>query len=166
MTQTAPPPWQNRSPIPAAMFNPALFAAIIATAADQYEETAGLPMPWTLSFLVPPLVLHAPTREVLPRTSRTVLSKWVADHEVLAAGFPARAAHLAPHVREGLSFGLRQGALALVDGAALHSANPLKVNAKAPGDLAPVIRGASMLGRTFGRSGDATTVYAALRVRP
>jgi Family of unknown function (DUF6521) len=101
------------------MFNPALIAVIIAAAANQYEETCGFAMPWPLSFLVTPMVLHAPTREALPRTSRTSLAKWVSDNAVLSAGFPARASHMGPTVREGVRFGLREQMFALVPGNAL-----------------------------------------------
>lgn len=160
-------PWDARSPVPAAMLNPALIAAILAAAANQYEDTSGVAMPWTLSFLVPPIVLHRPSREALPRTSKTSLSRWVAENATLSAGFPARATHLLPHVREGLRFGLRHDVFHLTkQGAALYCENAPKTSRRSPGDLVPVIRGAGMLGRIFARTGDAATVFAALRVRP
>lgn len=152
--------------MPAAMFNPALIAVIIAAAANQYEETCEFAMPWPLSFLVTPMVLHAPTREALPRTSRTSLAKWVSDNAVLSAGFPARASYMGPTVREGVRFGLREQMFALVPGNALLCRTLPKTTARAPGDLAPIVRGAGMLGRVFGRTGDAATVFAALRVQP
>lgn len=160
-------PWSQRSPVPAAMFNPALIAVIIGAAANQYQTKGGFPMPWPLCFLVPPMVLHSPTREALPKTSTTSLPKWSADHPVLTAGFPPRAQHLAQHVREGLRFGLREGVFDLaLEGSALQCDKLPKTTKNSPGDLAPVVRGAGMLGRIFARTGDAATVYAALRVRP
>jgi len=161
------PGWDLRSPVPASMFNPALVAVTIATAANQYEETAGFPMPWPLAHLVTPLVLHLPTREALPRTKATSLMKWAGDNTVLIAGFPARAKQMAPYVREGLRFGLREGTIELVGGEALRSlAEPQIQPRKAAGDLPVIYRAAGMIGRVFGRAGSAASIYAALRVQP
>jgi hypothetical protein len=161
------PAWVMRSPVPAAMFNPALTSITIAIAANQYEETAGFAMPWPLSHLVAPLVLHRPTREGLPRTKATSLAKWAGDNTVLVAGLPARVRQMAPYVREGLRFGLREHTIELVDGDALRSLAETQVNVrKVDGDLAVIYRAAGMIGRVFGRTGNAATIFAALRVQP
>jgi hypothetical protein len=159
--------WTQRSPVPATMFNPALIAVVLAAAANQFKDKSGFPMPWPMSYLVPPMVLHEPTRTALPKTSSTSLPKWVGEQAILTAGFPSRARHLAPHVREGLRFGLREQMLELVlQGTALQCTKLPKTTKNSPGDLAPIVRGAGMLGRIFARTGDAATVYAALRIRP
>jgi hypothetical protein len=161
------PKWELRSPVPAAMFNPALVAVTIATAANQFEETSGFPMPWPLAHLVTPLVLHKPTREALPRTKATSLTKWSSDNTVLIAGFPARAKQMAPYVREGLRFGLREGTIELVGGDALRSlAEPQITPRKTAGDLPVIYRASGMIGRVFGRAGSAASIYAALQVQP
>lgn len=160
------PPWPERSTVPAVMFNPALMAVVIAAAANQYEDKSGFGMPWPLSFLIPPLVLHAPTREAMPKTSRTSLAKWVADNPVLAAGFVERATHMSPHVREGIRFGLREQILVVTSAMSLRCPTLPKTTARNPGDLASVVRAAGMLGRIFGLIGDAATVFATLRVQP
>lgn len=89
---------------------------LLAAAARDYETEAGS-MPWPLAFLVPPLILHRPTRDVLPRNTRTHLSTWIRRHPLLRAGLPNRAAAMVPIAREGIRFGLRAGVLA-GDGAA------------------------------------------------
>lgn len=161
------PAWDVRSPVPAAMFNPALTSITIATAANQYEETAGFGMPWPLAHLVTPLVLHRPTREKLPRTKATSLAKWAGDNTLLVAGLPARIRQLAPYVREGLRFGLHEGTIELVDGEALRSLAEPQFNVrKVDGDLAGIYRAAGMMGRVFGRTGSAATIFAALRIQP
>jgi hypothetical protein len=162
-----PQSWEERSPVPAAMFNPALIAVIVAAAVDQYEHRSGFPMPWPMSFLVPPMVLHGPTRDALPRTSRTSLSSWIGSEAVLAAGFPRRAQHLAPQVREGIRFGVRHQLLEISGpSGALTCPTPPKTTKSSPGDLIPIVRAAGMLGRIFARAGGSADVYAALRVRP
>src|SRR5258705_13710809 len=96
--------WSARSPAVATMLNPALLAAVAAAAAEEYERAADDPMPWALSFLVAPLVLHRATREALPKSTRSHLSTWVTNNPILRAGFPQRAQSLTGPVREGLRF--------------------------------------------------------------
>jgi hypothetical protein len=161
------PAWNVRSPVPAAMFNPALISITIAAAANQYEETAGFAMPWPLAHLVTPMVLHRPTREGLPRTKATSLAKWAGDNTVLVAGLPARAQQLAPYVREGLRFGLQEGTIELVDGEALRSLAETQINVrKVDGDLAVIFRAAGMIGRVLGRTGSDVTIFSTLRMQP
>jgi hypothetical protein len=95
------------------MLNPALLAVVTAAAAIQYELADEKPMPWPLAFLVAPLVLHRGTREVLPKTTRSHLGTWVAQHPVEHAGFALRAVSLRDSVREGIRFGVGNGLLAV-----------------------------------------------------
>jgi hypothetical protein len=149
------------------MFNPALISLTIATAANQYEETSGFAMPWPLAYLLVPMVLHRPTREGLPRTKATSLAKWASDNTLLVEGLPARAQHMAAHVREGLRFGLTEGTIELVNGEALRSLTEAQINLrKVDGDLAAIYRASGLTGRVLGRTGSAATAFAALRVQP
>src|SRR4051794_41139246 len=104
-------PWVDRPRLEATLLNPALFASLLSAAAQGYESKSGEPMIWPLAFLVPPLVLHRPTREALPKTVRTHLPTWVRSEPLVRAGFPQRAARLTPLTREGLRLGLRFGVL-------------------------------------------------------
>lgn len=161
------PEWATRSPVPAAMFNPALVATIIATAANQYEDTIGLPMPWPLAHLLTPMALHRPTRQALPKSKATSLTKWASDNTVIVVGLPVRAKQMAPHVREGLRFGLRGGALEIVGREYLRHEwqSPPNVR-KYAGDLPALYRAAGLIGRMFGRAGSAASIYATLGVQP
>jgi hypothetical protein len=126
-----------------------------------YERESG-PMSWPLAFLVPPIVLHRPTRDALPRDTRTHLSTWVTREPVLRAGFPARATAMTPLVREGLRFGLRHGALTTaggrISGAALEHSPP--------GELRAMLRTAGLVGRWFAKTDQPSTVFALLGVQP
>jgi hypothetical protein len=66
--------WIDRPPIVAAMLNPALIAAILATAANGYHKESDRALPWPLAFVIVPLVLHRGTREALPTSTRTHLA--------------------------------------------------------------------------------------------
>ncbi|MFI1651834.1 three component ABC system middle component [Streptomyces avidinii] len=157
------PSWTGRPQASAAFLNPALVAAVAAAAARDYEEAAsGRLMPWPMAFVVAPLVLHRPTRRVLPSSTRTHLTNWVADHPALVAGLGARTTSLAPAVREGLRFGLRHQMLAIEQGC-LKNTLP---KSRTGGELADLIKAASLIGRWTAKSENPSTVFALLGVRP
>jgi ABC-three component (ABC-3C) system Middle Component 3 len=153
--------WAERPRVKATLLNPALVAVLLAAAARDYEtEAAG--MPWPLAFLVPPLILHRPTRDALPRNTRTHLSTWIRRHPLLRAGFPNRAAAMVPITREGIRFGLRAGVLAR-HGAALTG----HLAAEPPaGELRQLVRRAALVGRWLAKTDQPSTVFALLGVAP
>lgn len=153
--------WVDRSRIEAALLNPALIALLMAEAARGYEVQAR-PMSWPLTFLIPPLVLHRPTRDALPRDTRTHLSTWIARQPVLRAGFPERAAAMAPLAREALRFGLRHGTLTILAGNVLSTTTL----APPPGDLRVLLGRARLVGRWLARTDQPSTVFALFGVRP
>jgi len=144
------------------MLNPALFAAITAGAASEYTRQTQDPMPFPLAFITAPLILHSPTREVLPRNAKSHLTKWVIDNPAIVQGFSARATALVQPVREGIRFGLRSGALVLEDGGLVGQTRgrPAKL-----GDIADIMLRAGFTGRWFAQS-DPETVFALLGVEP
>ncbi|MFD8992713.1 MULTISPECIES: three component ABC system middle component [Streptomyces] len=158
------PDWTRRPQASAAFLNPALIAAIAATAARDYEGGAsGRLMPWPMAFVVAPLVLHRPTRRALPSSTRTHLTNWVAGHPALVAGLAPRGTSLAPAVREGLRFGIRHQMLAIEQGCLRGTlAKPPRTD----GELAELIKAASLVGRWTAKSDHPSTVFALLGVRP
>jgi len=153
--------WADRSRVEATLLNPALIALLIAEAAREYEAQAE-PMSWPMTFLIPPLVLHRPTRDALPQNTRTHLSTWISRQPVLHAGFPERAVAMAPLAREALRFGLRHGVLVVSDGRVRGVVN----QTPPPGDLRVLIRKAALLGRWLAKTDQPSTVFALLGVRP
>ncbi|MFJ3762941.1 three component ABC system middle component [Streptomyces sp. NPDC090080] len=158
------PSWSQRPQASAAFLNPALVASVAATAARDYErEASGRLMQWPMAFVVAPLVLHRPTRQALPTSTRTHLTKWVADHPALVAGLAARSTSLAPSVREGLRFGLRHRMLTIEQGS-LRGRIPS--TSRTEGELTDLIKAASLIGRWTAKSDNPSTVFALLGVRP
>ncbi|WP_280442363.1 three component ABC system middle component [Nocardia brasiliensis] len=154
--------WSERAPAVADLLNPALTAAIIAATAIEYDRRVARPMPFELAFLMVPLVLHRETRSSLPIRIDSHLATWVTTHEVLAAGFGARAKALVEPVREGLRFGLRHGAIS-VDRANitghLRPYRPAEI-----GDMAEIVKKARFIGRWFTQLESSATAFALLGV--
>lgn len=156
--------WSTRSAAVANLLNPAVMSLITVTCAIEYERKGAEPLPFTYAFLVAPLVLHKDTREALPIRVDSHMSRWVSSHEVIAAGFGARAKSLVPAVREGIRFGLRTGALTIADGCLtgyMAKRGPAKT-----GDIKALVAKSAFVGRWFAQAESPTTTLALLGVTP
>lgn len=146
------------------LLNPALLALLLREAALGYEQDHGSAMAWPVAFVAAPFVLHGPTRQALPSTVATHLSTWAGANQLLVAGLPARAASLAGPVRAGLRLGLRHRLLDVNDGRL--AAGPARPSREPVGSLLQLHQAARLVGRWLGRSSEASTVFAVLRVAP
>ncbi|WP_405785698.1 three component ABC system middle component [Streptomyces sp. NBC_01367] len=158
--------WVDRHPISAVMLNPALITAVLATAAQGYDKETKQGMPWTLAFIVAPMVLHQPTRLALPTSIRTHLATWAGQHPVVRAGFPARAKALVEPVKEGTRFGLAHQALAIDPEGRLRATFRRPRGVKPPIELDQILRKAALAGRWLAKADSPTTVFAVLGVAP
>lgn len=158
--------WDSRSPVLAAMLNPALLGAVFAAAAEEYERRADKSMPWELVFIITPLVLHRETRQALPKSTASHLPTWIASHPTIHAGFPGRSKAMVPYVREGLRFALRKGVVEVDTVGRLRGSLPSGVRPANTGDIAEIIRAAGFLGRWLTKVERPSTVYAYFGVTP
>lgn len=144
------------------LLNPALIGLTIAYAAAGYTRDQPRPMPWPVAFLIPPLVLHRPTRSALPTSARTHFASWVSGQPALMAGFPRRAVVMTEPTREGLRLALRATRIVLVD-------SGIRAESLAPapqGELGQLLRMSSLLGRLLARLDQPSTAFALLGVVP
>jgi hypothetical protein len=151
-----------------ALYNPALIALILAQAATDHEKRSGTGLPFSLAFLVAPIVLHGPTRSALPRQARKKMGEWLELHPVLRAGLARRATSLAPSVRAGVRYGLRGGAVALTDGVLTAPSKP-KVKGKnimLSDEVSDILKQANYVGGWFAMNGTPAAIYALWRVKP
>lgn len=147
------------------MLNPALIAVALANAAEGYHRESAQALPWTLSFITAPLVLHRGTRQALPASTRTHLVTWTSRNPVIRAGFPLRAQGLVEPVREGIRFGLAQGAFTLEEDRLIGQARRPK-GFVIPDELADILRNARFVGRWLAKIDSTATVFAVLGVAP
>jgi hypothetical protein len=158
--------WVERSPVPAAMLNPALLAAVTAAAGEEYTRLSDDAMPYAYAYLVAPLVLHRDTREALPRRIDSYIATWLTRQPVLAAGFPARAWSLKEPVREGIRFGLATGALSLSETGDLRGSLAERARPARVGDVAAIIGKAGFVGRWLTKLDRPATAFALFGVAP
>ncbi|GAA1963327.1 three component ABC system middle component [Catenulispora subtropica] len=148
------------------MLNPALVAVIVAEASRGHLKESGDDIPWMLSFVVAPMVLHRGTRESLPTSTRTHFATWASDNPVLRAGFPQRAIGLVEHVREGIRFGLARDVFHLVGDRIVAPAHRKPRGFEIPAELGEIIRKANLAGRWMAKSDSPSAIFAILGVAP
>ena len=127
-------------------------------------------MPFPLAFVAAPAVLHKPTREGLPRTSRTSLASWLEAYPSFRVGFADRARALAPYVREAILFGVIHRLMAIsVDGEIIPSPRPRRLVsylAEATEEVRDCIVKSAFVGKWFARAGSTTTIMALWGIKP
>jgi len=102
--------WYDRPIEIANLFNPAFCGAIIRNCVKSYEELINEPMPYSLLFLVLPIILHKRTRSNI--TSYTKQFHPLLDkHQDLKVDFSYRANQLIPITREAIMFLLQVKAI-------------------------------------------------------
>ncbi len=152
------------------LFNPGFLAVIVWSAAAGFHETVQTGMPFLLAFVAVPAVLHKPTREGLPRTSKTSLAGWLEAYPIFRVGFADRARALAPYVREGILFGTIRGLIAISGGGRIvPSPRPRVLSSyltEATDEVRDCVRKSAFLGKWFARAGSTTTIMALWGVKP
>jgi hypothetical protein len=132
----------------------------IAYAAEGYRREGLAFMPWPLAFLIPPLVLHRPTRNALPPNLRTHFATWVSRQPLLISGFPERAHVMVEPTREALRMALRTQRVSLVDG----SLRATLRGAPTPGEVRQILAASSLVGRWLAHLDQPSTAFALLGV--
>ncbi|MFH1021789.1 MAG: three component ABC system middle component [Planctomycetota bacterium] len=97
--------WLERPQEEAHLLNPSFCCLGIAAAVAGYHDTAqhGLPLP--LTYMILPITLHRPTRDLLPRNRRTSLPMWIQDNAAARVLFYERLMSLKTFTNEAILFG-------------------------------------------------------------
>ena len=162
-------PWTERPLEQARLFNPAFLGTLLWSGARGYASVDNQGLPYALSFLLAPVVLHKSTRESLPASTRTSLAAWLGETPRVHVGFAERATALVPLVKEALLFSFNGGLIRL-ENSRLRAADRPRAMARfereASDEVNACITKADFGGRWFANSGDYTTVMALWGVAP
>jgi len=167
---TRPPRWARRATEEANLFNPAFVATLIDRIAAGHHEGTGEGLPWPLIYVALPAVLHAATRDALPKAKSTSMPAWTSRHPLLVEGVTTRAPALRPLVTEALLFGLahdvitRDGDRLLPGRRARRS--PRLAWREPTADYRSCTEKATFFGRWCAVSGTPATIYALWGLRP
>lgn len=164
--------WREQPAEQARLFNPAFLGTLIFCAVRGYEASSDEErgFPYSLAFLVLPIVLHKSTRDALPGTIRTSLAAWISVNAHAQVGFSTRASALVPMVKDAIAVACHGGLLE-IGGSRLRargkSANVAKfaktINSS---EVIDCVKKSIFVGKWFAGSGDYLTVLALWGVRP
>ena len=162
--------WANRPAEERALFNPSFCACLIWQAASGYESVVNLSLPFDITFLVLPIVLHQQVRDSLPKTTATSLVVWLNANQLSWAHISEGTRTLAPFTKEAIIFGGVHQLYWLGNGRVTSNAKMKKTIATSLIDTSDEVRAcakrAYFVGKWLAHAGDATTVMAIIGVRP
>jgi hypothetical protein len=166
--------WQDRHVELANLMNPAFCGFLILEAVRSYEKEANSGMPFSLAFLVLPLVLHKPTRDIFPRRTTTTLLAWIQNNAQVRLDLVRHITSMSPFSRESFRFLMLRQLLDVGENGALRVGSGQLNNTRGlqnrivaeTEEVADCVDRARFLGRWLALSPDEATVYNFLGIRP
>lgn len=164
------PDWDQRPFEIAYLLNPAFCTLLLCEAIVGYQEEhlSDSGMPYPLSFLILPIVLHKTTRELLPRRITKDLYDWLQENPEVYSDYAGRVRRLAPFAREAIIFGMQRGLIGIEQQGELVStphSSPQAATCSCR-ELSRYWEVASLVGRWFARTGSVATIYRMWRIKP
>lgn len=161
--------WAHRPPEIALLLNPAFCGFLTSIGLAEYSKNVSDGAPYAFPFIMLPLILHKPTRQIFPRSSRTVFSTWItnANTAVAKVGFAERAKNMVPYVKEALAFTMQHNCIYVTESGRLKTSNfTPRSFSKATQEVNECARAAVMCGKWFSMAGDFKTTMVLLGVKP
>ncbi len=160
-------PWAKRPVEIAHLLNPAFCSILLREAVEGYYQESEADMPYALSFLVLPVVLHKPTRDLLPRSITTKLHTWIQENQSAQVGFAVRVRWTIPYTKEAITYATAANLIIISEEGKLSLIKKRQKNLW-PKTSEPSIckKKALFIGRWFSLAGDLTTIMAMWGIRP
>lgn len=160
-------PWNKRSIIEAALFNPAFCGELLLKTISAYNTASNQGrFPYVLSYLVLPFLLNDSLSSELPKRTSTSFVSWVMSHEHLLINFDDRVKNMNNYTTESLLVCFSSGLLAIGNNGDIEvgesNLNKLKNNSR--DEVDPILKRAEFLGTWFSKAGDAPTIYSLLGI--
>lgn len=151
------------------LLNPAFLATVIGHAATGYAEHRDQGLPFTLAFIVPPLVLHKDTRVVLPKMITSKLPDWAHKNSAELAFLRDHARELQPAVRSAILIGAHFDIIQFDEHARVRASsqfNPQEAQKelKKSDEVGEIMKKSQFIGRWLSVSGNQPTVLSILGI--
>lgn len=160
-------PWNNRSDIEAALFNPAFCGELIRHTVIAYNKTVkNNCFPYAMSYLVLPFLLNAEISSRIPRTTRTGFVPWLYANRYLAATIVEKTIQMKDYTNESLLLYVSLNLLHINDAGEVEvGAQPLARKRNFTRDDVDHLKSqADMLGTWLGKAGDITTIFSLIGI--
>lgn len=163
--------WEQRPLEYANLLNPVFCSIMLHNAIKGYKKEKKQGMPYSLLFLVLPLVLHNSTRNALPKKIVTKLHIWLQRHPEARVGFGDRTSNLVLYTKEALAFGMQIGIINICDDGKFTWVNgklkPISAVSWSS-DTEPAIccKKAEFIERWLAQAGEVSTIYTMWGICP
>jgi hypothetical protein len=162
--------WLARPKEEAYLFNPAFCCTTLSMAMQSYASVKDEGVPFPLVFMFLPIVLHKPTRESLPPSTRTSMAAWLQENSEARVLFYERLVSLKPHTREAIQFGMQLDRIVLRNGGlletTLNTSDVTRTIRTISDEARECVMRARFLGKWFAKAGATHTAMAFWGVRP
>jgi hypothetical protein len=162
--------WEQRPVEVANLLNPAFCAILIRQTIQGYSVDFPQGMPYSLSFLILPLVLHENTRSSLPKiyNPKSKIHSWIHIHPEIKAELPDRVKSLKPYSQEAIIFGLQRKVFRVGDHGLLIITQKKLEKPKWDTGSEPqtCYKKSLQIGRLFANTGDEGIIFTLLGIRP
>ena len=105
--------WNNRSDEIAYLINPAFSASLIYLVIKEYSKKRNEGLPFSLTYLILPILLHKKTRGIV--NSRSNMVKCIQENQEILVGFSKRANSLIDFTNEAIEFLLSRKVIVFED---------------------------------------------------
>ena len=160
--------WQDRAPEVSNLLNPAFCATVLYSAAKEYEKKNPAGMPYTLIYLVLPIVLHKKTRERINSVSNMIA--WLYNNSDALIGYSTRAKNLVPITNEAVEFLFAQSTINIIDNRILIatkiSGKKLNEYKQSDTEIRECLNKAEHVARWFTKMNSEENIYSAWGVKP
>ncbi|MBM7620179.1 hypothetical protein JOC95_002032 [Bacillus tianshenii] len=163
--------WDNRPVEIANLVNPSFCAFLIHEMVKGYEEIAdeNRGITFELFFLALPILLHKPTKELLPRTTRTYMHSWLQSNPKVRIGFASRAREMVPYTKEAIHFLMIRDLLIVNEEGFISTSTSrlrIRIDSEAKRYLLDYQKKAKFIGKWFALTGTSSTIYTMWGVSP
>lgn len=162
------PAWEERSIISANLFNPAFCGEVLRRTIESYNQNSSSKFPYSLSFIILPIILHKNTREEMPLKSSSHFHIWVNEHEYLFIDFIERAKSLLPYTKEALLFLLAHNAVFINEEGNIEVYPYRKKNPSGDSidEIKEIYAKVKLLGKWLSLTGNVQSIFAFLKIKP
>ncbi len=163
-------PWNERTSEEQALLAPCFSALLLWKAAFGYGTKSNSGIPFDITFLVLPIVLHKRIRKSLPKSITTSLAFWVNEHPIVRSCIADRARVIIPFTKEALIFGSTYGLLN-IDSFEIKANQDWKKSIdstlkETDEEVQECAKRAEFVGKWFAGAGTGQTIMSLMGVRP
>ncbi len=150
------------------LLNPAFCGELLRRGIKKYEKISKMSMPYSLAFLLLPIVLHKETRDGIDPYSQKDFKIWTIENGHLLIQFSQRAKELIPITQKAIFFLIQNNAIELDGYANLKVKNyTLEGTFKEIKDeVTDCFKKSEVVGKWFAKTGKPKIIYSILGVSP